>query len=159
MIQVQEFEPRLSTLLPATYSLLMTANLTLHPAVRQVTLHGSRGLAGGYRPDSDIDLSLLVNTGAQAATPDLEPLLRDVLETTLNHWQGSVEADVAVIFDIRDCGLKCFEWSRWREQLCLQGGVDCFGLYKRQQGAYGFIEHAGIEVKRMYPCLTIFRRT
>ena len=39
--------------LPDTYRLLASANLRLHPRVTQVTLHGSRGLKGGFRPDSD----------------------------------------------------------------------------------------------------------
>lgn len=48
------YESELNSLIPNTVALLETSNLTLHPAVSRVVLHGSRGLAGGYRPDSDI---------------------------------------------------------------------------------------------------------
>lgn len=37
-------------------------------------------------------------------------------------------------------------------------GVGCFGLYKLQKGFSGFVENAGIEVRRMYPCLKIWQR-
>ncbi|HSM56973.1 MAG TPA: hypothetical protein VK879_12550 [Candidatus Sulfomarinibacteraceae bacterium] len=158
MIRVQEFERSLGALLPATYALLTAANFTVHEKVSRVTLHGSRGLAGGYRPDSDVDLSLLVDMGPWSAPSDLQPLLEEVLETTLSQWQSEVKADVAVVFDVRDCGLRCFEWSGWRQRLCIQGGADCFGLFKRQRGQYEFLRDAGVEVQRMYPCLLIFRR-
>jgi len=59
MIRITAFERELTRLLPETERLLRAANLSVHPRVTQVTLHGSRGL----RPDSDIDLSLLVRTG------------------------------------------------------------------------------------------------
>ena len=51
---VSQFRPELATLLPQTYELLRTAHLTLHEAVCQVTLLGSRGLAGGYHAASTL---------------------------------------------------------------------------------------------------------
>lgn len=148
-----------ASLLPATYHLLVSANLTVHPTVSRIILHGSRGLAGGYRPDSDVDLSLIVDTPPLPASPSLEALLQEVAETTLHHWQATVEADLAIIFDTRQCGLGCFDQTTWNEQLCLKGGVDCFGLYKVQKGFNGLVTNAGVQVKLMYPCLKIWQRT
>ncbi len=149
------FEPRLVTSLPETYALLLSSNLTVHPLVSRVTLHGSRGLAGGYRPDSDIDLSLIVE---RPQGPDTERQFAEVLETTLNPWAGAVELDLAVIFDIKACGLKCFDQCAWSEEICRLGGMDCFGLYKTQKGFSGLVVDAGIQVKLMYPCLKIWQR-
>jgi predicted nucleotidyltransferase len=85
MIRITAFERELTRLLPETERLLRAANLSVHPRVTQVTLHGSRGLRGGFRPDSDIDLSLLVRTGQMPIGPDLDRLLREVVETTLEN--------------------------------------------------------------------------
>jgi hypothetical protein len=155
MLKPLNFEPRFADALPETYALLMSANLTVHPAVSRVTLHGSRGLAGGYRSTSDIDLSLIVDA---PQTPDLNSVLQEVLETTLKNWQADIEGDLAVIFDIRKCKLACFEQTRWDERFCQVGGIDCFGLYKTQKGFTGLVTNAGIQVKLMYPCLKIWQR-
>ncbi len=157
MIQIAEFEPSLAADLPETHALLRGANLTVHPAVSRVVLHGSRGPAGGFRPDSDIDLSLIVDLPAKINPPVIEALMRAVFETTRQNWRGGVEADLALVFDLRGCGLKCFDRSSWQEGLC-NGGIDCFGLYKYQKGFSGAITGAGIQVQRMYPCLRIWRR-
>jgi hypothetical protein len=153
------FKPLLESSLPMTHALLMAANLTLRPAVSCVVLHGSRGPAGGYRPDSDIDLSLLVDLPAGITASELPVLLRKVLELALNNWTGAIEADLAAVFDVRNCGLKCFERTEWDAQLCKFGGLDCFGLYKIQRGFNGFVTNAGVQVKRMYPCLKIWQRS
>ncbi len=149
------FEPRLVTSLPETYALLLSSNLTVHPLVSRLILHGSRGLAGGYRPDSDVDLSLIIE---RPQGSDLEQQFAEVLKTTLNRWTGAIELDLAVVFDIRACGLKCFDQCAWSEQTCKLGGVDCFGLYKTQKGFSGLVVDAGIQVKLMYPCLKIWQR-
>ncbi len=149
------FEPRFVTSLPETYALVRSSNLTVHPLISRVILHGSRGLAGGYRQDSDIDLSLIVE---RQQGPDLERQFADVLETTLNSWTGVVELDLAIIFDIKACGLKCFDQSAWNEGTCKLGNIDCFGLYKTQKGFSGLVTNAGIQVKLMYPCLKIWQR-
>jgi hypothetical protein len=75
---------------------------------------------------------------------------------TRENWQGAVEADLAVVFDVRNCGLKCFEQTARDERLCSLGGIDCFGLFKIQIGFDGFVTNAGVQVKRMYPCLKIW---
>jgi len=149
------FEPHFAVALPEAYALIRSSNLTVHPHVARVILHGSRGLAGDYRSDSDIDLSLIVD---RPQGPDLEYELQVVLKTTLDHWQASVEPDLAVIFDLRNCKLQCFEQTAWNERLCRLGGVDCFGLYKTQKGFKGLVTNAGIQVKLMYPCLKIWQR-
>jgi hypothetical protein len=156
MLKVNTFETSFARLLPETHALMRSANLTVHPLVRRITLHGSRGLAGGCRPDSDIDLSLIADLPPGA---DMEDPLRDVLETALNSWRAAVEPDLAVVFDIRGCGLSCFDRQAWDQQVCTQGGIDCFGLYKTQRGFHGLVVNAGIQVKLMYPCLRIWQRT
>jgi hypothetical protein len=150
------FEPHFAVSLPETYTLILSSNLTVHPNVSRVILHGSRGLAGGYRSDSDIDLSLIVDARQNS---NMEHLLQEILETTLISWRGIIELDLAVVFDIRGCSLKCFEQRQWNEQTCRTGGMDCFGLYKTQKGFHGLVTNAGIRVKLMYPCLKIWQRT
>ena len=154
-MKILDFEPVFANLLPLTHSLLSAGNLTLHPRVCRVVLHGSRGLAGNPRPDSDIDLSLIVH---RTPSLDIHSELQEVLNTTLDHWHGSVELDLAAVFDAQNCGLICFEETIWSEQICQSGGTDCFGLYKIQKGFHGLVTKAGIQVERMYPCLKIWHR-
>lgn len=127
------FEPIFESSLLETCKLLRASNLTLHPAVSKIVLHGSRGPAGGYRPDSDIDLSLIVDLHTGITAAELPVLLREVLETMLRNWRSAIQADLAAAFDIRNCGLKCFERTSWDARSCTLGGVDCFGLYKIQK--------------------------
>ena len=156
---IRQFEPPLASSLPITHSILQSANLTVHPMVSFVTLHGSRGLAGSYRPDSDIDLCLIVDTPSNVAFHEYQAVFQDVLEVTIRNWQSTVEPDLAAVFDVRNCGLRCFSKTAWDEHLCSVGGVDCLGLYKIQKGFHGFVTDAGVQVKRMYPCMRIWRRT
>lgn len=153
------FSPVLAQCLPATYALLQHANLVVHPSVARIVVHGSRGLANCARPDSDMDLSLLVDLSAPPELAELEPFLHTVFVTTFNAWRSEVQLDLAVVFETRACGLRCFTQTNWRDDFCLIGGLDCFGLYKLQKGFSGLVTHAGIQVKRMYPCLEIWRRT
>ena len=69
-----------------------------------------------------------------------------------------IKVDLAGIYDIQGCGLKCFDQAAWDGHFCTAGGVDCFGLYKIQQGFHGLVENTGVQVKRMYPCLKIWQR-
>lgn len=148
-----DFHPHLAVLLPQTYAILKSANLTVHASVTRIILHGSRGPANCHRGDSDIDLSLIVDV-----PPDDVDLLRDIYETTCRHWKSSIELDLAVVFDQRQCGLKCFDEAAWNAHLCKIGGTDCFGLYKIGKGFNGLVTNAGVQVKRMYPCLKIWAR-
>jgi hypothetical protein len=159
MTKITEFDDQFSKLLPGTVELLRSANLCVHPRVTQVTLHGSRGLVGGARPDSDLDLGLLVSSAQQPIGLELDRLLRAVLETTLEHWESDVEPDVTVVFDIRECGLRCFRKSTFEGKVCDRGGPDCFGLYKIQRGFNGFVMPVSKELARMYPCITVWERT
>ena len=159
MIRVTNFEPTLASSLPATFELLMSSNLVIHASVSRIILHGSRGLAGGYHPMSDIDLSLIVDAFPKPAQANLESFLLDVLETTLSQWQSTIEPDLAIIFETRPCALKCFDQTAWNNQLCTIGGVDCFGLYKVGKGFNGFVTNAGVQVRLMYPCFKIWQQT
>jgi hypothetical protein len=139
-------------------ALLETSNLTLHPAVSRVVLHGSRGPAGGYRPDSDIDLSLIVDIDSGIPFSQLQSMLREVAQITLSNWKSHVHPDLAIVFDVRKCRLACFEQNAWNDGLCGIGGVDCFGLFKTQKGFDGFVTTAGVHVNRMHPRLKIWSR-
>lgn len=155
---IVDFEPDLASQLPETHGLLSSAGLTVHPRVSRVVLHGSRGLARNWRPESDIDLSLIVDGSTPKTLNELEHVMREVLAVTRDSWQGAVEADLAVVFDARGCVLSCFRSRAWRTDLCSIGGLDCFGLYKEQRGIAGLVSNAGVEVRRMYPCLVVWRR-
>lgn len=152
-LSISNFLPELAASLPDTHWILSSANLVVHPFVSRVVLHGSRGLAGGCRLDSDIDLSLVVD-GLQDQI--IEALFYDITRTTLDNWKSPIDVDLAVIYDLKKCGLKCFEQTTWQQEFCPLGGVDCFGIYKLQKGFHGFLTHAGIQVRLMYPCLTIW---
>jgi predicted nucleotidyltransferase len=149
------FLPEFTRTLPETCSLLLSANLVLHPGVSRVILHGSRGLAGKHRVDSDIDLSLIVDLQKDQRT---QSLFHEITRTTLDNWQSPIEVDLAIIYDLRNCKQKCFEQKNWDMDFCTIGGTDCFGLYKIQKGFNGFVTNAGIHVQRMYPCLKIWQR-
>jgi hypothetical protein len=157
MVKITSFQPQLASLLPETCTLLASSNLTVHPAVSRIVLHGSRGLANNYRVDSDIDLSLIVDMQPGPGQVDLH-LLQEVWDATLNHWNSGVELDLALVFDTKNCGLKCFDQADWDSQSCTIGGKDCFGLYKLTKGFSGLVTNTGIQVRRMIPCLKIWER-
>jgi hypothetical protein len=145
--------------LPASCLTLHPDGLAVHPAISQITLHGSRGLGGTPRPDSDLDLSLIYNPPEPPVIDEtLGMLFHEILHTTLDSWRGEVELDLAVIFPLRACGLVCFQVTHYDPSGCPQGGVDCFGIYKIQKGFSGFVLNAGIQVERMYPCITIWSK-
>ena len=158
-LTLADFEPVLEELLPETCAVLSAARLTVHPSVTHVVLHGSRGLARRWRADSDIDLTLVADRPAEHSSSDLERAMRETLAMARGNWSGGVEVDLAVVFDVRGCGLHCFESREWRADLCSIGGQDCFGLYKEQRGYGGLVTNAGVEVRRMFPCLVVWRRS
>jgi len=155
---ISEFRPELAALLPQTDELLHAAQLTLHDAVCQVTLLGSRGLAGGYHATSDIDLSLMVDVNTlPMGEPERGDYLRAVLETTLSRWQSSVDIDLALLFDQGGCcGLRCFNQRAWDDTIIGSRGTDCFGIYKTQRGFDGYMTQ-GVRLASMYPLLVIWR--
>lgn len=156
---IATFLPELESLLPETHAILAHANLVVHDAVRQVALEGSRGLAGGCRPDSDVDLTLIVDAARlPAAEPMRADLLRGVLLTTLDAWNSPVDLDTAAVFDKGDCcGLRCFDQRQWDDAIVGGRGLDCFGIYKIQRGFNGYVT-SGVELRKMYPMLVIWRR-
>ena len=155
LLKISKFLPELAVSLSDTHGLLLEGNLVVHPFVSRVVLHGSRGPAGGWRPNSDIDLSLIVDM-PEAQISDA--LFYEITRTTLDHWKSLIDVDLAVIYDMKKCGLNCFEQTVWHPDVCQIGGTDCFGLYKIQKGFNGFVRNAAIQVRLMYPCLTIWQR-
>jgi predicted nucleotidyltransferase len=153
------FAPELARLLPETYALLQAAHLVVHPSVGRVVLTGSRGVRGAPRPDSDVDLCLVVAGAAlPAEEPAREQLLRVVVETTLSAWRRPVECDLAAVYDERGCGLICFSGQRDTPPECPGGGSCRFGIYKLQKGFAGDVPWAFIELPKVYPLLEIWRR-
>jgi hypothetical protein len=158
-MKIIEFAPTFIALCSETYHILQSGHLNLHPAVTQVTLHGSRGLAGKFRPDSDIDLSLLISsTEPPEINNDFEKLCIEVLQVTLSQWKSEIELDLAVIFPLHACNFACFQVNNYDPALCSLGGVDCFGIYKIQKGFSGFVLNAGIQVEKMYPLITVWKK-
>ena len=134
-----------------TEKLLKEGGLSIHPAVGKISLEGSRGLKGGFRDDSDIDISLILKKHIQVS----EKLCADVINHSLSRWQSDIELDLSVIFDKLKCGLKCFGVNEYKPELCNRG-TDCVGIYKIQKGFAGFIENMGLSIELMYPCLIIW---
>ena len=160
MTHLTIFDPELARRLPETHALLLGANLAVHPAVERVVLEGSRGLRNQPRPDSDVDLSLIVSSAAlPAQEPARAALLREVLETTLDAWRAPVECDLAAIYDERGCGLLCFTGARGSVPECPAGGGCRFGIYKVQRGFAGYVPWEIISLDLTYPLIEIWRRS
>ncbi|RKD32454.1 hypothetical protein [Thermohalobacter berrensis] len=145
--------------LPKTYEILKNSNLTVHPYVYKVILTGSRGLRGNYRDNSDIDLSLLVDINNIKPNENEEDILKDVINITISNWKGKVELDTAAVFDINGCNLKCFNYEIFDEKNICGDGIDCIGLYKTQKGFSGYVPKIGIDIKRVYPMITVWERS
>lgn len=161
-LPITQFDPAFAARLPAAHAILETAHLVVHPTVTQITLHGSRGLAQNPRPGSDIDLSLLFDTPTPPQIDEsLEARLHATLQLTLSNWRSPIEPDLAAVFPLHPCGLACFNSTAYDPALCPTPcptpGIDCFGVYKIQKGFTGFVLNAGIEVARMYPCITVWK--
>jgi hypothetical protein len=153
-------EEEFRLLLPETYEIVASSNLTAHSAVRSVVLSGSRGLGGSPRTDSDIDLSFVVESGCTESCSDrgeLDELLSSVLKVAAISWVSAVELDCAAIYDTRMCGLRCFDGGSGDAQ-CSSHGEDCFGVYKTSKGFGGFVSNVGLEVKKARPMTVIWRR-
>jgi hypothetical protein len=144
--------------LPKTYEILINSGLIIHPYVYKVVLTGSRGLANNYREDSDIDLSLLFETRNLKAEEDQENVLKDILKITLSSWSSVVELDTAVVFDICNCQLSCFDCETSKQRHCKTKGIDCIGLYKIQKGFHGYVPKIRINIERVYPMITVYKR-
>lgn len=157
MNSIRRFSPQVQARLPETQRLLAEGGLVLHEAVARVTVHGSRGLAGSPRPDSDIDLGLVVDPAVFQSADDPNALLNGVLKTTLDAWRGTAELDLAAVFDRSECGLGCLKIEGFDFATC-PATVGCLGVYKLQRGFAGIVDPAGIDCRQMQPCLTIWER-
>ena len=144
--------------LPRTWDILRSSNLTVHPAVYGVVLSGSRGPKGGFRPDSDIDLTLLVDPEALARAPERNRLLRDVVELTLLNWESPVELDTVAAFARSGCRLECFRCASHADLECPLERPDCVGLYKTQKGYDGIVPDIGLRIRDVYPMTLVWAR-
>ncbi len=156
--EIRDFKPELKDKLPETYRLLAATKIKVHPRVKKITLHGSRGPAGKYRDDSDMDLCLVTDIDIQLLPEEqCNLLLRKVLQTTLESSKCPVELDLAAVFDHVGCGLRCFTVSDYAKLNCRSEQAGCMGLFKIQKGFNGFIPPI-TEVRAMYPYLTIWEK-
>ena len=158
ILRITDFSPELRKALPETYRLLKESKLKIHPNVRTITLHGSRGPAGGYRNDSDIDLSLVTDIDStKLPEGELGQLLKRVIQTSLENNQCPVEMDVAAIFDRNNCGLSCFDIGTYNELRCNKETKGCMGIYKIQKGFNGFVPPI-VHISGIYPLMRIWNR-
>jgi hypothetical protein len=151
MKHIMEFKNLATNNLSETEKILKDGNLVVDDSVCKIALMGSRGLQGGFRPDSDIDLGLILHPGF---APD-DNTCRKANELTLSKWKGGIELDTAIVFDKMGCGLPCYEKQKFDPALC-NHGKDCVGLFKIQKGFSGFVPAIGLEVKNIYPILIIW---
>ena len=150
--------PGLANTFPETYRLLASSRIAVHSSVRKITLHGSRGPAGGYRDDSDIDLCLVTDiVCTKTGDENTGSLLQEVLRITLDNSECPVELDLAAVFDRKKCGLSCFDVSNFSQLKCPKSATGCIGIYKIQKGFTGFVPPI-VSPKEMYPLLTIWER-
>lgn len=163
--RVKEIKPNsicikenLKNLLPITYDILNKANLVVHPYVYKIVLSGSRGLSNYFREDSDIDLSLLVDSKLLDSEVNKERVLKEILDVTLNNWKGRAELDTVAVFDICGCKLACFNYEFYSDKICKDGGTDCLGLYKIQKGFCGLVPKIGISISLIHPIITVWER-
>lgn len=156
MKRITTFTDDFVNAVPETHDILVHANLVVSDSVSQITLHGSRGLGGRARPESDIDLVLIINASQLAQEKDVDRFLRTIFFITLDNWKGSVPLDLAVVFDKKCCGLKCFLVREFDPSLCITMG-DCLGFFKVQKGFNGFVSGPAVDCSKMYPFITIWK--
>ena len=61
MSAITQFKDEFAAQFPDVRDILAKANLVADARVYKIVLHGSRGPAGGSRPDSDLDLTFIVD--------------------------------------------------------------------------------------------------
>jgi predicted nucleotidyltransferase len=159
MLIATKLSETLGQRLPDAFRILAASNLSVHPAVYRVVLTGSRGLRGGYRPDSDIDLSLLVDSERLPRATERGMFLREVVDFTLGRWSSEVELDTVAVFDRSSCGLRCFSWTEFEPGSCPTEAPDCVGLYKTQKGFDGFVPPIGLRIRNVYPMIEVWPGT
>jgi hypothetical protein len=157
MITVTEFEPDFKSDFPELCEILKRGPLNVHEGVAKITLHGSRGPAGGFTENADIDLCLVIDSEQYPNLTHDEELVKEIMYTTLADWRQNIKLDVRVIFDTRRCDLKCFNEHEYKLGMCEIGGLDCFGIYEVTFGTPGYLFNSGMNVKSIYPCITIWK--
>jgi hypothetical protein len=156
--EIRNYKPEFEKKLSETFKLLKSSKLVVHPKVHKITLHGSRGLSGGYRVDSDIDLCLITDiVGVPPHREETELLLKEILQTTLDNSRCPAELDLAAIFDTGNCSLICFNTGDYELLKCDKEATGCMGIYKIQKGFNGFVPPI-LDVEKMYPFVTIWER-
>lgn len=162
MLTLQQLQPEALRRLPRTCHLLAAGQFAIHPAVTRITLHGSRGLQADARDDSDIDLCLIVDSTELSIAPDRHDLLRQVLETTLQHWRSPIPLDLAAVLDVTSCGLQCLTIEQPVPDFCpfapRRRQPGCMGVFKIQHGFHGPVPGNAIDICRMYPLIELWRR-
>lgn len=160
MTSTLNYLPEIETLLPETAALLKESALVVHPGVSRIVVSGSRGVRGNFRPDSDLDLSLIIDSAMLPSDdPDRARFLRDVLDMTLQNWQSRADVDLAAVFspDGGD-GLRLFELRDYDAAALEAVGRSSIGLYKTQKGFAGYVPNEVLDFEKIYPLLTIWRR-
>ena len=115
--------------------------------------------AGGYHDGSDIDLCLVTDiTVTHPEDKKAGKLFKEVLQTSLDNSECPVELDLAAIFDMKKCGLTCFNIDNIRQLECLEASTGCMGVFKTQKGFNGFVPPI-TNVRDMYPLTTIWERS
>jgi hypothetical protein len=155
-IEIKEFSPELKEKLPETYKILKASGIHINPHVKKITLHGSRGPAGNFRANSDIDLCLVTDIDIRLVPEEhLDALLMRVLLTTRQTLKFPVKPDVAVIFDHLGCGLYCFSVEKYKNLKCRNDADGCMGVFKLDETWKGILPPI-TKVEKMYPYLTIW---
>ncbi len=157
MIIVSEFEPDFVQSFPELAEIFRRAPLTVHEGVAKVSVHGLTNdvyLAGD---NFVLDLRLLVDYEQYPDVRHEEELLKEMIFTTMADWREKIKLDITVIFDTRNCNLICFNEHAYNPTICKGGGLDCFGMYKIEDGIPGFIYSSGMNVKYIYPCNIVWK--
>lgn len=153
---IPSFESGFEQAFPALCGLFRSAPLTVHEGIMAVTLHGSRGPAGGAQENDDLDIGLLVDRYLYPEAENDDELVKEMLFTTLAYWRQKPDLDAKVIFDIRGCGLTCFR-NMYAPSQC-SGGIGCFKVYGMLEGKARFALNGDFNIKQIYPCITVWKR-
>ena len=91
MRPIQNFKNLSTNDLFETEKILKESNLVVHSSITRIVLMGSRGLLGGFRPDSDIDLGFILHLSIK--NRDLLSLYGVKLQTVPDpHFHAGFEA-------------------------------------------------------------------
>jgi hypothetical protein len=155
---ITKYEKAFTQNYPETARLLADSNFVVHESVGQVSLHGSRGPAQTQRVDSDVDLCLHVELDTEKPKQELDRMFREILDTTLAHWRGPVEVDLAVVFAQHPDGLAHFELTEYDPLVVPRTASGQFALFKTQKWFDGFVDGEEVFLEKMYPCIIIWRK-